>query len=433
MMRWTPLPCKTSRPSESLIEYPSRFPIKVMGANADGFVHAVTQIARSFDPAFDADDHRAAPEQGRQLPRRDDHRHRHQPRAARRALPHAVARIRWSRSCSDGPPTTAAIDRLALGRVGYAATFAAMQHSRARARADTADRALALRAPARLHAGPGRQGRARPGSGGHSGRADRPRRPGHLPRSGPGRGLSADRPATRSAIYVKEYVYRIEEAVIRTLDAFRRHRPPRGRRAGHLCAARRPRSAMPRCPAPCSPTTRFAGLGKIAALGIKVSRHCTYHGVALNVAMDLRTLRPHQPLRLCRAENRRSFYNRRSHHLGRSGAGAGRQARRLPRTLSPPREAMSTLNVVRDAQSPETTTRSPSRRPPPRLSRIPDQDRAGRNAEEARLDPRQGRLADDPLLRDQADPARAQAAHGVRGSLAARTSANASATAPPPS
>jgi lipoyl(octanoyl) transferase len=31
----------------------------------------------------------------------------------------------------------------------------------------------------------------------------------------------------------------------------------------------------------------FEGLGKIAALGIKVSRHCTYHGVALNVAMDL--------------------------------------------------------------------------------------------------------------------------------------------------
>ena len=31
----------------------------------------------------------------------------------------------------------------------------------------------------------------------------------------------------------------------------------------------------------------FAGLGKIAALGIKVSRHFTYHGVALNVAMDL--------------------------------------------------------------------------------------------------------------------------------------------------
>jgi lipoyl(octanoyl) transferase len=31
----------------------------------------------------------------------------------------------------------------------------------------------------------------------------------------------------------------------------------------------------------------FKGLGKISALGIKVSRHCTYHGAALNVAMDL--------------------------------------------------------------------------------------------------------------------------------------------------
>ena len=39
---------------ESLIEYPSQFPIKVMGENVDGFVHAVTAIAKQFDPAFDA-------------------------------------------------------------------------------------------------------------------------------------------------------------------------------------------------------------------------------------------------------------------------------------------------------------------------------------------------------------------------------------------
>jgi putative lipoic acid-binding regulatory protein len=39
---------------QSLITYPSAFPIKVMGANVDGFVHAVTEIARRFDPAFDA-------------------------------------------------------------------------------------------------------------------------------------------------------------------------------------------------------------------------------------------------------------------------------------------------------------------------------------------------------------------------------------------
>ena len=32
---------------------------------------------------------------------------------------------------------------------------------------------------------------------------------------------------------------------------------------------------------------RKKGCKSIAALGIKVSRHCTYHGVALNVAMDL--------------------------------------------------------------------------------------------------------------------------------------------------
>ncbi len=39
---------------QSLIDYPSRFPIKVMGTNVDGFVHAVTEIARRFDADFDA-------------------------------------------------------------------------------------------------------------------------------------------------------------------------------------------------------------------------------------------------------------------------------------------------------------------------------------------------------------------------------------------
>lgn len=39
---------------ESLIEYPSRFPIKVMGERVDGLVHAITTIAKEFDPTFDA-------------------------------------------------------------------------------------------------------------------------------------------------------------------------------------------------------------------------------------------------------------------------------------------------------------------------------------------------------------------------------------------
>ncbi len=41
-------------PEQSLIEYPSQFPIKVMGLNADGFVHAMVSVARHFDPGFDA-------------------------------------------------------------------------------------------------------------------------------------------------------------------------------------------------------------------------------------------------------------------------------------------------------------------------------------------------------------------------------------------
>lgn len=49
----TPATSPASR-ADSLIEYPSAFPIKVMGARADGFVHAVTHLAREFDPSFDA-------------------------------------------------------------------------------------------------------------------------------------------------------------------------------------------------------------------------------------------------------------------------------------------------------------------------------------------------------------------------------------------
>jgi uncharacterized protein len=40
--------------ADSLIEYPSQFPIKVMGTKVDGFVHAVTYIVEQFDPTFDA-------------------------------------------------------------------------------------------------------------------------------------------------------------------------------------------------------------------------------------------------------------------------------------------------------------------------------------------------------------------------------------------
>jgi putative lipoic acid-binding regulatory protein len=41
-------------PEQSLIKYPSAFPIKVMGAHVEGFVEAIVHVARQFDPGFDA-------------------------------------------------------------------------------------------------------------------------------------------------------------------------------------------------------------------------------------------------------------------------------------------------------------------------------------------------------------------------------------------
>ena len=98
----------------------------------------------------------------------------------------------------------------------------------------------------------------------------------------------------RMGYFVKEYVYRLEDAVIRTLDHFGvtghrvagapgiyvRLQDPRS----HAMLEQRPQHRETGSPAP---EPHFDGLGKIAALGIKVSRHSTYHGVALNVNMDL--------------------------------------------------------------------------------------------------------------------------------------------------
>ena len=90
----------------------------------------------------------------------------------------------------------------------------------------------------------------------------------------------------RAGYYVKEYVYRIEEAVVRTLAHFgvTGHRVRNA--PGIYVRLDAPFSHAALAP-PTAGADPFAGLGKIAALGIKVSRHRTYHGVALNVAMDL--------------------------------------------------------------------------------------------------------------------------------------------------
>lgn len=102
----------------------------------------------------------------------------------------------------------------------------------------------------------------------------------------------------RRGYFVKEYVYRLEESVIRTLL----HLGVTGHRVAdapgiyvrlnspdaHALLPNRPqgRHVGAGYSAPAA-NKDFRGLGKVAALGIKVSRHCTYHGAALNVRMDL--------------------------------------------------------------------------------------------------------------------------------------------------
>ncbi len=98
----------------------------------------------------------------------------------------------------------------------------------------------------------------------------------------------------RAGYFVKEYVYRIEESLIRTLLHFgvTGHRVAGAPGiyvriddpAGHTPLENHPHKQEAGAHAS---DPNFTGLGKIAALGIKVSRNCTYHGLALNVAMDL--------------------------------------------------------------------------------------------------------------------------------------------------
>lgn len=51
-------------PEQSLIEYPSAFPIKVMGAHVEGFVEAIVQVALRFDADFDASTVETRPSKG---------------------------------------------------------------------------------------------------------------------------------------------------------------------------------------------------------------------------------------------------------------------------------------------------------------------------------------------------------------------------------
>tara|TARA_A100000171_G_C2133433_1_gene148288 strand:- start:1731 stop:2393 length:663 start_codon:yes stop_codon:yes gene_type:complete len=82
----------------------------------------------------------------------------------------------------------------------------------------------------------------------------------------------------RHGVYVKEYVYRLEQVVIEVL-----------RHYGLDGACRKPGAPGVYVPVGNAQVSGAADdtLAKIAALGIKVRNGCAYHGIALNVHMDL--------------------------------------------------------------------------------------------------------------------------------------------------
>lgn len=162
-----------------------------------------------------------------------------------------------------------------LGRVDYVPTWNAMREFTARRDADTPDELWLVEHPPVFTLGQG-------------GRREHLLRTGEIPLVASDRGgqVTYHGPGQvvaytlldlrRLGIFIKELVSRIETSVIQVL-------------ASYGIEGRRVRGApgvyVPYAQA--SSTGEFAGLAKIAALGIKVTRGCCYHGVAFNVDMDL--------------------------------------------------------------------------------------------------------------------------------------------------
>jgi lipoyl(octanoyl) transferase len=172
-----------------------------------------------------------------------------------------------------------------MGRRDYADTLQAMRDFTAQRTTDTEDQLwLVEHAPVFTQGVAGRAEHVRDAAGIPVVQSNRG---GQVTYHGPGQVVAyALVDLRRLRIYVKEYVYRLEHAVLKVLEDFgvTGHRVAGAPGVyvrlddpfGHQALA-----------GPALAGDPFRGLGKIAALGIKVSRHCAYHGVALNVAMDL--------------------------------------------------------------------------------------------------------------------------------------------------
>lgn len=169
-----------------------------------------------------------------------------------------------------------------LGRRDYAATVAAMRDFTAARGADTEDELwLVEHDPVFTQGVAGRDEHVLAAGDIPVVRTDRG---GQVTHHGPGQVVAYPLvDLRRLGIYVKEYVFRLEQSVI---DVLARHGVTGHRVRG--APGIYVRLADPFGHAVLQPgADAFEGLGKIAALGIKVSNHRAYHGVALNVAMDL--------------------------------------------------------------------------------------------------------------------------------------------------
>lgn len=173
----------------------------------------------------------------------------------------------------------------ALGRVDYLATYEAMQAFTAARVASTPDELWLCEHPPVFT-----QGLA--GAASHVLAAGTiavvaTNRGGQVTYHGPGQVVAYPLiDLRRTGYFVKEYVYRLEEAVIRTLAHYG-VTGLRVRSAPGIYVRPDDPGSHRRREEPAPGQDPFEGLAKISALGIKVSRHCTYHGLALNVAMDL--------------------------------------------------------------------------------------------------------------------------------------------------
>ena len=161
-----------------------------------------------------------------------------------------------------------------LGRADYARTWQAMREFNAQRTPDTDDELWLVEHPAVFTLGQaGRRAHLLAATSIPVVATDRG---GQITYHGPGQLVAYPLlDLRRLGIYVKELVFRIENSVIQTLQSL----GVDGRRVAGAPGVFTPWPSH--APPP------FNGLAKIAALGIKVAGGCSYHGVALNVAMDL--------------------------------------------------------------------------------------------------------------------------------------------------